>query len=188
MNENMKTQTKYDTTKRPCRYIAWNGVFAGVAVAIGLTFLFNLLTIGLGLTLATRSEAGQTALTWGGVAWMVVGSYIVLFIPGWISGRMVSEDCSMSVCCGFLHGFVTWSIYLALSWILLSFLTDDLTASIMNTLFVGAPGEAPNTINELQAANRTGYAGLFSFGIFLIGALGCTIGGACGIKDYKRCS
>lgn len=187
MNENMKMQSKLEATKIACRYLSWHGIFAGVAVAIGLTFLFNLLTVGLGLSLATRNDSGATALAFGGIAWMIVGSYIVLFIPGWVSGRIVSQDCSMSVGCGLLHGFVTWSIYLMLSWVLLSFMTDELTAAILHSLFVGFPAEqTAAAVNDIQTANRTGYAGLLSFVIFLVGALGCTIGGACGVKDYKR--
>lgn len=179
-DNNYPVCTSSCTQKKP---FCLKSVFAGALVAVGLTFLFNLLTLGLGFSLFTPHEAGKVTLGFAGIAWMLVGSYIILFIPGWVAGRLVAHQDSSHVCCGFLHGFSTWCLYLIMSWVLLFFMKDPLSAAMMKSFFINLVPETTNPqINEL------GYAGLITFAIFLMGALGATIGGACGIKACKKCS
>ena len=55
----------------PCgKYISLHAIFVGALVALGLTFLFNLLTVAIGLTLFTKNPSGQMILTFAGFAWI----------------------------------------------------------------------------------------------------------------------
>lgn len=173
------------------KYLSWRAAFAGAIVAVGLTFLFNVLTLGLGLSLFTPDPAGKMVLAFSGVAWMLVGSYVVLYIPGWVAGRLVSDQYSFHLANGMLHGFITWTIYLIICTLLLSVLTDSISGSVLKSFYVdivvSKPSANSSDVVATVHANKLGYAGLMSFFIFLIGALGCCIGASCGIKDSKRC-
>lgn len=168
-----------ENSSKIVKYISLWALFVGTVTAIGLTFLFNVLTMGLGLSLFTEKESGQIALTFGGVAWMIVGSYMALFIPGWLCGRLINNEHPLQMWVGVLHGFLTWSLYLMLSWILLAIIADDLTVRILHSFFI-------NIGDKTIAANKMGYTGLISFFIFFIGAIGCCIGAACGMNENRR--
>lgn len=184
MNENTLPLT---TVRNRTKHIYWKAVTIGVISAIGITFLFNFLTVAIGLILFKRDSEAQLALTFGTVAWMVVGSYMTLYIAGWIGGRQLHAEYSFNVANGLLHGFVIWSLYLIVSIVLLSLMPNAVSAAILKSLFISLPG--PNeTAQAISTSNinNVGYAALVTFFIFFMGMIGCSIGAACGIKESKK--
>jgi hypothetical protein len=177
------------------KYLSYKAVIAGTIVALGLSFLFNLLTIGLGLSLFTPSKEGLVTLTFAAVAWMIIGSYMTLFVAGWVTGRLVHHEYSFHLANGMLHGFVTWTLYLIVSILLLAVVSDSASLAVLKSYFVNFPampstgGNSSHMLAPASASaiNKTGYTALATFFVFLIGAIGCGIGASCGIKESKRC-
>lgn len=184
----------YETTSNQTPYfrpkhLYWKAVWVGAIVAVGMTFLFNLLTIGIDLSLLKRNPNEMMALTFGTVAWMVVGSYVTLFIPGWVTGRLVNEEYSFHLGNGFLHGFVMWTIFLMINIIFLLLLSLSSSAAALKTYFLNLTsiGNLSQVQQSTEAVNQLGYLALVIFSIYFIGALGSCIGASCGIKESKRC-
>ena len=84
--------------------IYWSPIVVGVLVAIGLSVLFNILTLGVGLSAATKSETGAISLVMGSFIWLFAGTYITLFLAGWVTGSLVKYHTSHA-CQGVLYGF-----------------------------------------------------------------------------------
>lgn len=175
--------------------MSWGAILTGALVALGLTFLFNLLTIAVGLSLFTQNADGAKALTFAGYAWVLIGGYIILFISGWVAGRLIHHHCRLHWCNGVLHGFVTWTFYLILSMLVLAHMATPASVSLLRTTFVSVteydqptPQEraaASSTTTETKA-HRAGLAALGSFFIFLVGAFGCSAGAAYGIRECRK--
>jgi hypothetical protein len=176
------------------RSLSWGAVLTGALVALGLTFLFNLLTIALGLSLYTQSTDGAKVLTFAGYAWVLIGGYIILFISGWIAGRLVHHHCILHWCNGILHGFVTWTVYLILSMMVLSYMATPASVSLLRTTFMSITDESTTSINPdrqsdskstPQTVHKAGHVAFGSFFIFLVGALGCAAGAAYGVRERR---
>jgi len=186
MKEHTTPMGTMDKSTHHIKYLHWKAVFAGAVMAMGMTFLFNLLTLALGLSLYAPDHTEKMALTFASVAWFVVGSYIVLFIPGWVAGRLVGHDHSFHLANGFLHGFVTWSLYLMISWLFLSAMKDATSTSILQSLFSAMQANHTASNMPTNEVHNIGYTGLVIFSAFFIGAMGCCIGASCGIKESKK--
>jgi hypothetical protein len=182
---NSTTQTNVSNRSR--KYIYWNAIIAGAIVAVGITVLFNLLTIGVGFALFNRTPGSMMALTFATVGWMVVGSYMTLFIAGWVSGRLIHNEYSFHLSNGMLHGFATWSLYLIICILLLSLMTQSVSATILKSFFINLSMESTTAQNATSPdVHKLGYATLVTFSIFFFGAVGSCIGAACGIHESRK--
>lgn len=179
--------------KHKCKHLSWYAVWVGALVALGLTFLFNLLTLGLGLSLYTVNEQGMQTIRWGVLAWMFVGSYILLFISGWSAGKQICNGFSFHPCNGILHGFMSWVLYLMISVFLFSFFIEAATTALTKNAFINitlgqGTSQGINTpVPNQEAVQNVGIATLSTFLLFAIGALGSCIGAYCGIRASKEC-
>lgn len=178
--------------------LSWGAILTGALVALGLTFLFNLLTIALGLSLYTQNADGAKLLTFAGYAWVLIGGYIILFISGWVAGRLVHHHCTLHWCNGVLHGFVTWTVYLILSMLVLSYMATPASVSLLRTTFMSITDEttttdkptvksdsSSNSSSSSQTVHKAGHAAFGSFFIFLVGAIGCAAGAAYGVRERR---
>lgn len=196
----------HDEYSQSCgKYVSWNAILFGSLVAIGLTFLFNLLTVALGLSLFSPSQSGKMALTFAGFAWILIGGYIILFLAGWVTGRIVSHKHSLHAANGILHGFLAWTIYLIISMFVLSHMASESAATLLrNTVIqsnvthdtdLNATESTKRNVNAENDANepsphqvhKAGIATFATFFIFLIGAIGCCAGACYGIKECRKC-
>lgn len=166
------------------KFISWHAVITGALVALGLTFLFNLLTTGLSLSMFTSNEQDMQAIGFIGFAWLLIGGYILLFLAGWVTGRLIHPCYSLHRCNGALHGFVMWSIYLILSILLLSNMTEASIALLRASFSTLAVDPAVNVVQETRNA---GLSTIASFLILLAGAIGASIGAYYGIGESKKC-
>ena len=91
------------------RRVSWGAILAGVAIALSLQLLFNILGLGVGAsTIDVRQDgAPGNGLAIGAGIWFAVSALISLFVGGWAAGRMAGVPNSKD---GMLHGFTTWSI------------------------------------------------------------------------------
>jgi len=90
-----------ENMERPiCRTksICWSAIVGGALVALGLIALFHLLTIGIGLSAATRDEQGMTTIAVGSFIWSFIGSYIMLLLAGWVTGGLAKVHLGSKPC------------------------------------------------------------------------------------------
>ncbi len=186
----------------PCKKtISWNAVLVGAIVALGLTFLFNLLTLAVGLSLFTKDPTGQMILTFSSFAWILIGGYFVLFVSGWLGGRVVNHHtCSLHKANGCLHGFLIWTVFLIISLFGLSFMASDAASILLKTTAITTPAETdlslsnePATMTnttsskEAKSVRKKGLATFATFFIFTVGAVGCCAGAHYGVRDSSQC-
>lgn len=180
---NVVKECHCDVCHKRIAYGSWKAILSGALVALGLTFLFNLLTAGLGLSLFTENASDQKVLFFAGFAWMLVGGYIILFLAGWVTGRQICQDCPP--CRGFVYGFITWTVYLIMSLLLVANVTEANNFVVLQNSFVTSLGQITLPTNTV---NKVGLVTLSTFLLFFVGALGCSIGAYCGIKGCKKCN
>lgn len=131
----------------PHKSITWSAVISGALLAFGLTFLFNLLLIGVGLAVYTSGHEGREELALYGFLFTLIGGFILLFMAGWKTGNLikycpkgyeseVSENKHCPCYHGATHGFLAWVIYLILSLTFFSFIAQSTSLSFMKTPYL----------------------------------------------------
>lgn len=193
-----------------CRkYFSWKAVLVGGVVAFGLLFLFNILTVGGGLAVYTKTEKGLETLVALAYLWTIFGSFLMLFIAGMVTAMIINHDhCSTEPCHGVLHGFVTWVVYILISLMFLSHVSEATIVTFpqnflgvsKDTLAV-SDAETPITtstvhrarekgtpVNEevQKEAHKIGIAKLSAFFIFLLEAIGACFGAWIGMDLCRR--
>lgn len=156
-----------------CCCFSWKGVFVGALVAFGFLFLFNMFTIGGGLSVYTKTEQGLETLITIAYIWKLFGSFILLFIAGYITSVI---SCRANECTqGLLPGFIMWVLYVILSLVFLSHMTGvSIIASIPQSL--GSPREM----------HAIGVSTLAAFFVLFVEALAACFGAWCGVEYLKR--
>src|SRR5687767_10657531 len=66
--------------------ISWTAILAGALVGMGLTFLLNTFSIGIGLSLVRTTEDGLTSLAIGGFIGLLIGAIVSMFAAGFTAG------------------------------------------------------------------------------------------------------
>lgn len=99
--------------------ISWAAVFAGTLTAIAISFLLNILGLGIGFaTINPLTEANPLdGLGTGTIIWWIVTNLAALFMGGMIAARMSGYASNID---GALHGFLSWALYALLSFFLLT--------------------------------------------------------------------
>lgn len=192
--------------------ISWGAVLAGAFVAVGLSFLFHLLTLGIGLSSVTTSERGMEALAFGVLIWALVGGYLVFFCSGWIAGAL-GRSCCTHPCQGLIYGFLVWVLAMLISATMMTKITESTSAMAKGNSVITIMSENNNSNTnattstnvqnpaakknnpEEEAAmenqakemiHTTGIASLATFFLFLVGALGASFGGYYGARGCRN--
>lgn len=207
--ENFTEQENVFNTENHCHdvsIIAWPGIIAGGLVAIGVSFLFNLLSAGLGFSAFTLDTQGLAVLAIGGVIWLLIGAVVTMFITGWVAGRVASYN-SLNLRSGSLHGFLAWCVGLILMLLLVSRLSFVM---VSGGQFLANNTQAPAYVNSAaqslalttvtkqndvitpqtqitpaaveKAAQAAAIVALVHFCVFLLGAISSCLGGVMGIR------
>ncbi|MEJ8308758.1 PhnA-like protein [Agrobacterium larrymoorei] len=90
--------------------ISWGGVFAGVAVALTLHLLLNLLGVAIGAGVidpAHNDTPSATSLSTGSVIWIIASGIISSFVGGYVASRLSGRSIRST---GALHGLTTWAV------------------------------------------------------------------------------
>ena len=90
--------------------ISWGGVFAGVAVALTLHLLLNLLGVAIGAGVidpAHNDTPSATSLSTGSVIWIIASGIISSFVGGYVASRLSGRSVRST---GALHGLTTWAV------------------------------------------------------------------------------
>jgi len=185
--------------------ISWSAILFSALIGFGLTFLFNMFAIAVGLSAFDSDPDGNTTLAIGGFIGLVVASILAMFIAGSISGYLGRPYCTKRNL-GELYGFGTWCAMLLISIVFVAnvgqllsqynFMVDRNITTIRYTSNQAAPivSEPTNvhannasqvTVNTEKAANALGQATFIVFFLFFIGALASMFGGRCGMSCRK---
>ena len=91
------------------RRISWGAIFAGVAIALSLQLLLNLLGLGIGASTidVRQGDTPGSGLAIGAGVWFAISALLSLLAGGWAAGRLAGVPDRKD---GMLHGFTTWSV------------------------------------------------------------------------------
>lgn len=98
-----------DGCRGEMRRSSWGAILAGVAFAIVVSLLLNILGMAIGLAIVDPQAGGDQAqaLGIGGLIWWLVASIIALFCGGWVAGRLAGVPRRLD---GAVHGAITWAV------------------------------------------------------------------------------
>jgi hypothetical protein len=186
------------------RCFSWSAAIVGGLIGVGLSFLLNLFSIGIGLSAFTTTHEGITAFAMGGFLGFAIGTFASMFAAGWISGYLGRPNCA-SCNSGALYGFVAWCLALVLGVLLASPVSHFVAAYSSNLTnhsltvikynndvehTVVAPDGSTTvttTVDAEKAANDAGKAAFALFILFFIGAIGSSFGGHFGMSCREGC-
>ncbi len=187
------------TTSRPAthdhsmmchfRRVSWTAIIVGALVGIGTSFLLNLFSIAIGLSMVTTSKEGMATVAIGGFIGLLIGSIASMFAAGYTAGYLGRPYC-VKRHLGCLYGFTTWCLALVLTGLLAAnlghymsvyanFITHPSAVAFMSNS--GVPAVAVST-DTATTANNLGMSGLLIFVLFFAGAFASVLGGHCGMS------
>lgn len=183
--EKQISETEYCSKSSCNSWVNWNAILVPALLAIGLSFLVNIFTAGLGLSAYTNNPEGQVTIMVSGFIWLFLIFYFIMFLMGYISGVMTQPF----RCAGVLHAFAAWSLALLINVALFS----QTAANALGTPTYYSYKTVANTQTQVQpnnnqvvtqdTTNKMGIGVLGIFFIFLAGALGSCTGGYVGSRQ-----
>lgn len=90
--------------------VSWGAIFAGVAVALVVQLLLNLLGAGIGAAVidpGTDDNPSAKTLSVSTAVWFVVSGVIASFIGGYVASRLSGRPVRST---GALHGVTSWAV------------------------------------------------------------------------------
>ena len=197
---NIQTDTHFSFSR-----ICWSAVISGALVAIGLGFLLQLYSIAIGLSAYNFSSTGAATVAIGGLLGLLIGVMASMGVAGFVSGYLGRFFYSNHQG-GVIYGFLTWSLALLLSAIMVlplvhytafynKFLTptvsftssQDSTTSdqgMINLNQNNAPGVANPEVKI--SPNTLAGSSWMVFLLFFVGAISSCIGGCLGVGCKKE--
>lgn len=107
--------------------VSWGAIFAGVALALAVQFLLNLLGVGIGTAVidpATSDNPAASTFSIASAAWFVVAGIIASFIGGYTASRLSGRPSKST---GGFHGLTCWA---TTTLVVLYLLTTSLSAVV----------------------------------------------------------
>ncbi len=183
----------------PFKRICWSAVFVGAVVAVGLSFLFNLFAIAIGLTAFTMDKNGAMGFALGGGVSIFIIVVISMMAAGYAAGylgRYYTPKRNL----GILYGFTTWTVAIMLSAAVIGHVTNYTAVyshDIGNTSYKMhqennySDSRSSNTkettvsistqqVSLLKDSMATG--AFLIFGLFFIGAIATCVGATYGMS------
>lgn len=107
--------------------ISWSAIFAGVALAMVVSLILNLLGTAIGSASIDPMQEGNPldGLGKGSAIWVVVSGIISLAVGGWIAGRLAQRE-------GALHGLLVWATSSLITLYLISSAVSGVVSSGLN--------------------------------------------------------
>lgn len=189
-------------TWNPYKKISWSVVFAAALIGLGLNFLFNLFLLAIGLTIFVLSPENKvvfSVLSFIGFACIAI---IVMFTTGWMAGKTSPPYYTKRIW-AIYPGFVTWSLLLVLTIILLMNMIQFVSfhsnftskpnlvgIKIINNypMLTESKNISASTFKPSDIEKETKIITLnatVSFLLFLIGASACSFGAYVGYSKDK---
>lgn len=187
----------------PIHRVCWSAIFAGAFVGIGLAFLLHLYGIAIGLSaFSTATDHGASVVAIGGLLGMLIGTIAAMGVSGYVAGYL-GRFHFYPHNGGIMYGFITWSIVLFLSAIMIGPMEHYASAyknSLSHTTVIAENNPVDNSMNTtakkervavapaaVVTAEQLAWGSWIMFGLFFIGAIASCIGASCGMqcrRDY----
>lgn len=174
--------------------ISWGAVFAGVAVAVALGALLNMLGLAIGATAAnpwTMDSGDAKALTIGGGLWVAFSSAVALQVGAFIAARAARHPDHHK---GMFQGLAVWGVAFVLAFAGLGsgvggiLHGGDTAAAAYATAADDASGRdgrisaADAKATAKEAANVTASLAWWGVATMVLGAIGSVAGGRLGAR------
>lgn len=179
---------------------SWTAVLAGALVGIGLSFLLNLFSIAIGLSIFSTTQEGVATFAIGGLIGIFIGTIVAMFVGGYTAGFLGRPFCVKRTH-GAMYGFIAWCLALLIMAVFTTHIGRYVSAY---TNFLSHPTVVVATdvpVNAANTANATSsnttpavmvvgteksiggiaMTAFIVFAVFFVGALSSAIGGHCGM-------
>ncbi|MBY3321611.1 PhnA-like protein [Rhizobium laguerreae] len=131
--------------------ISWGAVFAGVAVALVVQLLLNLLGAGIGTAVidpASDDNPSATTLSVSTAIWFVVSGVIASFVGGYVSSRLSGRPVHST---GALHGVTSWAV----TTLIVVYLLTSSIGVLVGGVFTGLGGIVSSAGSTVATAATT---------------------------------
>jgi MFS family permease len=173
--------------------LSWTPVMIGALFAIGFSFLLNLFSTAIGLSIYTVTPEGVSKLTVGGMVGFGIGVIASMFVAGWIAGYFGKSHCDRKHC-GAVYGFATWCLALVIAIFMAaqftnfvtgysSYLANTVTTTAVSAVSENIPTPKTSAAKNEEAVNDLGKGTFVMFLMFLLGAAASTVGGHVGSRS-----
>lgn len=183
----------------PFKRICWSAVFVGAVVAVGLSFLFNLFAIAIGLTAFTMDKSGAMGFGLGGAISIFIIVVISMMAAGYAAGYL-GRHYAPKRNLGILYGFTTWTVAILLSAAVIGHVTNYTTVyshDIGNTsytmhqdnesaTFSKKTGTSMSTQQLSLSKDSIATGAFLIFGLFFIGAIATCVGATYGMSCRRE--
>lgn len=143
----------YDMADTDWLKVSWGAVFAGVAIALTVQLLLNLLGVGVGAAVidpGTADNPDASTFSILGALWYVVAGIIGALAGGWVSSRLSGSPVKTT---GAFHGLAVWAV----ATLVVMFLLTTSVGAIVGGAFsglqsvIGGVGQTAATVAEAAA-------------------------------------
>jgi hypothetical protein len=169
---------------------SWTPIIIGALFATGLSFLLNLFSTALGLSIYNVDAEGLSHLTVAGIVGFGIGVIAIMFFSGWVAGFLGKAHCEKKHC-GCVLGFSVWCLALILAILLASpftkfstgyssYLTNTVATTAIASVSENIPKPTTAAATDEKAVNDLGKTTFVVFLMFFLGAISSTCGGHAG--------
>ncbi|WFU50761.1 PhnA-like protein [Sinorhizobium terangae] len=133
--------------------ISWGAVFAGVALALAVQFLLNLLGVGIGAAViepTTSANPNPSTISIAGGLWFVISGIVAAFVGGYVASRVSGRP---STTTGSYHGLTSWAVTTLIILYLLTTSVGALVGGAFSGLssVIGGVGKTAATVTTAAA-------------------------------------
>jgi len=127
--------------------VAWGAVFSGVAMAISVQLILNLLGVGIGVP-AFDSTVSVSTLSISAISWGIVSGIIAAGIGGYTAGRLAGEVRESTAA---WHGLTSWAASVVVITVLLVAGASSVVGGTLNVAGVSGNAYARTGTNMVPA-------------------------------------
>ncbi|ASQ45598.1 hypothetical protein [Legionella clemsonensis] len=179
-------------------YLSWTAIFSAAIIGVGLNFLLNLFSLGLGISSFSIDLQGKTSLSFAGFICFCISSIIAMFFTGWFAGKL-SPPMLQGRLWGAFYGFLAWSLLLIITVLIITnmiqFLAfhSNFTSNLVSVKLTHSAPMLTETIAHITKSSPLSFNiettkkvltlnAMLTFILFFLGALSSCIGGFIGYK------
>jgi len=151
-----KQYSRFETSINKVSRISWAAIFAGAITAITISFMLNILGVGIGLTTINPMTDPNTfdGLGTGTLIWWGLSNLAALFVGGLVAGRMSGFPSNAD---GGLHGFLSWAVYTLVSIYILTSAIGGILSGVTGAVSsIFSASKSTNITEQIQKAQDKG--------------------------------